>query len=90
MASMIVDTDELKRFRDEIFNRVDDLRERLKKTDEAMDAVAEEWKDHQFKKYNEEFSKDKEEIEPLCKTLEEYENDVLYPMWKVVDEYEKM
>lgn len=87
MAGMIVDPKELKRFRDEILNRVDDLRKQLENTEKAMDAVAEEWKDHQFKKYNEEFSKDKEEIEPLCKRLEEYEADVLYPLWKVADTY---
>lgn len=90
MSSMRTGAEALKKFRDDILERVDDLRDQLKKTEAAMETVAEEWKDDQFRKYNEEFSKDKEEIEPLCKTLEEYENDVLYPMWKVVDEYEKM
>lgn len=89
MASMISSAEAVEKFRNDILDRVKDLRNQLKKTDAAMDAVAEEWKDDQFRKYNEEFSKDKEEIEPLCKTLEEYENDVLYPMWKVLDEYEK-
>lgn len=87
MASMIVSPDELERFRNEILNRVDDLRNQLKKTEAAMDAVAEDWKDHQFKKYNEEFSRDKDEIEPLCKKLEEYEADVLYPLWEIADGY---
>lgn len=90
MASMVTGADALQRFRDDILERVDDLRDQLRKTEAAMDAVAEEWKDDQFRKYNEEFSKDKEEIEPLCKTLEEYENDVLYPLWKVVREYEDL
>lgn len=87
---MVTGADALQRFRDDILERVDDLRDQLRKTEAAMDAVAEEWKDDQFRKYNEEFSKDKEEIEPLCKTLEEYENDVLYPLWKVVREYEDL
>ena len=89
-SSMVTGADALQRFRDDILERVDDLRDQLRKTEAAMDAVAEEWKDDQFRKYNEEFSKDKEEIEPLCKTLEEYEKDVLYPMWKVVREYEDL
>lgn len=90
MSSMITGADALKKFRDDILERVDDLRDQLRKTEAAMDAVAEEWKDDQFRKYNEEFSKDKEEIEPLCKKLEEYESDVLTPLWKIVDEYEHL
>lgn len=80
----------LKKFREDILERVDDLRDQLRKTEAAMDAVAEEWKDDQFRKYNEEFSKDKEEIEPLSKKLEEYERDVLTPLWKIVYDYENL
>ena len=88
--SMRTGAEALKKFRDDILERVDDLRDQLRKTEAAMDAVAEEWKDDQFRKYNEEFSKDKEEIEPLSKKLEEYESDVLAPLWKIVYDYENL
>ena len=82
MRTILLSADALQRFRDDILDRVEYLRYQLKKTEAAMDAVAEGWKDDQFRKYNEEFSKDKEEIESLCKTLEEYDEGVLYPILK--------
>jgi len=78
------------KFRNELLDTVDNLREQLKATERAIDDVAQEWKDSQFKKYNEEFSKDKEQIEPLCKKIEDYENDVLKGLYDIVYEYENL
>ena len=88
MASMITDSTSLKKFRNELLDTVEDLREQLKATENAIDEVSQEWKDPQFKKYHDEFSKDKEQIEPLCKKIEEYEDDVLRGLYDIVYEYE--
>ena len=52
-----------------------------------MEDVAAVWKDMQFLKYEKEFNKDKEMIEPLCKDIEEFESDVLYPLEKILEKY---
>ncbi len=90
MASVITNSTSLKKFRNELLDTVDNLREQLRATESAIDEVSQEWKDPQFKKYNEEFSKDKEEIEPLCKKIEEYEDDVLRGLYDIIYEYENL
>ena len=52
-----------------------------------MEDVSAVWKDMQFLKYEKEFNKDKEMIEPLCKDIEEFESDVLYPLEKILEKY---
>lgn len=89
MASVITNSTSLKKFRNELLDTVEDLREQLRATENAIDEVSQEWKDPQFKKYHDEFSKDKEQIEPLCKKIEEYEDDVLRGLYDIVYEYEK-
>lgn len=90
MASVITNSTSLKKFRDELLDTVDNLREQLRATENAIDEVSQEWKDPQFKKYNDEFSKDKEQIEPLCKKIEEYEDDILRGLYDIVYEYENL
>lgn len=90
MASVITNSTSLKKFRDELLDTVDNLREQLRATENAIDEVSQEWKDPQFKKYNDEFSKDKEQIKPLCKKIEEYEDDVLRGLYDIVYEYENL
>ncbi|MBR1889197.1 MAG: hypothetical protein IJ816_01040 [Alloprevotella sp.] len=90
MASVITNSTSLKKFRNELLDTVDNLREQLRATENAIDEVSQEWKDPQFKKYNDEFSKDKEQIEPLCKKIEEYEDDVLRGLYDIVYEYENL
>ncbi len=90
MASVITNSESLKKFRNELLDTVDNLREQLRVTEQAIEEVAQEWKDPQFKKYNEEFNKDKEQIEPLCKKIEEYEDDVLRGLYDIVYEYENL
>ena len=87
MAGVINDYETLHKFRNELLNTVDNLREQLKKTEKAMEDVAAVWKDMQFLKYEKEFNKDKEMIEPLCKDIEEFESDVLYPLEKILEKY---
>lgn len=87
MAGVINDYETLHKFRNELLDTVDNLREQLKKTETAMEDVAAVWKDMQFQKYEKEFTKDKDKIEPLCKDIEEFESDVLYPLEKILEKY---
>ena len=87
MATMITDPEAIHRLRDDLRTTADGLRQQLKKTEAAMDEVAQEWKDIQFHKYNEEFTKDKEMIPPLCSDIEEFEDDVLRRLEKIAIDY---
>lgn len=90
MASMITSSEAIRRLRDDLLDTVDGLREQLKKTESAMDEVAQEWKDTQFRKYNEEFSKDKELIPPLCNDIEAFEDEVLRRLYEIAKRYEEL
>ncbi len=90
MARMINDSESVKKFCNDIVDTVKKLEEQLRLTEQAMDTVAEEWKDHQFAKYKMEFDKDKEEIKPLCNDLKEHEEDVLYPIYNILRIYEDL
>ena len=84
---IINDVDSLQKFRNELLDTVDDLRTQLKKTEGAIEDVAKTWKDTQFVKFHEGFKEDKEKINPLCKAIEEFENDVLLPLEKILRRY---
>ncbi len=55
-----------------------------------MEEVATVWDDPQFQKYNNEFTKDMEIFPPLCKRIEAYESEVLYPLEQIIREYLEM
>ena len=84
---MISDPDAVKKLRNELLDTVDGLKDQLKKTENAMETVANEWKDAQFQKYNEEFTKDMEIIPPLCSDIEAFEDEVLRPFEEIQREY---
>lgn len=90
MATMITSSEAIRRLRDDLLDTVDGLREQLKKTESAMDEVAQEWKDVQFRKYNEEFTKDKELIPPLCDDIEAFEDEVLRRLYEIAKRYEEL
>lgn len=90
MASMIGNSQAVKKLQNDLLDTVDGLKEQLKKTENAMEEVAKDWKDMQFRKYNEEFTKDKELIPPLCNDIEEFESDVLQKLYEILYEYENM
>ena len=90
MAGVINDIESLHKFRNELLDTVEDLREQLRRTENAIETVAEVWKDQQFLKYEQEFRKDKEKIEPLCKDIEAFEGDVLYPLEKILEKYSNL
>ena len=90
MASMIGNSQAVKKLQNDLLDTVDGLKEQLKKTENAMEEVAKDWKDMQFRNYNEEFTKDKELIPPLCNDIEEFESDVLQKLYEILYEYENM
>lgn len=90
MATMIGNPDSIRKLRNDLLDTVEGLQEQLKKTEAAMDEVANEWKDIQFKKYNEEFTKDKEMIPPLCNDIEEFEDEVLRKLEEILRRYEEL
>lgn len=87
MATMITNPEAIKKLRNDLLDTVDGLKEQLRKTESAMDEVAQEWKDMQFRKYNEEFSKDKEKIPPLCSDIEAFEDEVLRKLYEITIGY---
>lgn len=78
----------VKKFSVELLDIIKDLRENLKKTDISIQEVNKSWKDPKFVEFCEQFEKDKEQIEPLCKQFEEYEEEVLYPLYLRLKDYE--
>lgn len=90
MASMIGNSAAVKKLQNDLIETVNGLKEQLKRTESAMDEVAKEWKDMQFRKYNEEFSKDTELIPPLCNDIEEFESDVLQELYRILYDYENL
>ena len=87
MNAMILDGEELQKFRNKMQATVEDLRKQLRETQRMMEEVAQGWKDEQFKKYNTEFSEDVERFEPLCQKIEVFDNEVLLKLQKNLEEY---
>lgn len=87
MPAMINDPEAVQKFRNELRELVDQLQDQLKRTDSAMEEVAESWKDEQFKKYHREFTKDRDIFPPLCKDIEEFESGPLYNLQSILEEY---
>lgn len=87
MATMINDPEAVSELRNKLLVTVDGLQDQLRKTERAMDVVAEEWKDIQFQKYYDGFIEDKEKINPLCKDIEAFEDEVLRPLQEILEDY---
>lgn len=92
MATMISSSSAVRRLRNDLLDTVDGLKEQLKKTEAAMEEVAQDWKDSdpQFRKYNEEFTKDKELIPPLCNDIDAFEDEVLRHLYEILKRYEEL
>ena len=56
MGTMITGSESMYRFCDELLETVDQLQEQLKNTERAMDEVATDWKDAQFKEFHKQFT----------------------------------
>lgn len=79
MASTVVNNPEsIHQFRGQIVEAIEKLDNQLKKTERAIEVVSESWKDDQFQQFRANFDVDKEQIRPLQKVLNNYENNILY------------
>ena len=60
---------------------IDNLRDKLKDTEDAIETVKNEgWDDPKFVQFEKNFSVDKEQIKSLYDVLERYKNEVLIPL----------
>lgn len=90
MAQIINDWEAMIKFRGDLRDTVESLEEQLKRTENALEEVAKSWKDEQFRKYNDEFSKDKEEIPPLCDKITDFEEGPLQRLEEIIKEYTEL
>lgn len=88
MATMITDPKAVYQLRQKLTTTVEGLNEQLRRTENAIEDVAKDWKDEQFKMFNEGFDKDKEQIIPLCKRIERFECEVLQRLQKIAEKYQ--
>lgn len=84
---MVVDPDELYNFRCKLSELSDKLMEQLHRTDAAMDAVAKEWQDEQFQKYRDEFTEDRDLIQPLSDQINQFQEGPLQQFENLTREY---
>lgn len=87
MAAIQNDVESLKKFRGELLDTSDNLKEQLSRTEAAIEEVAAVWGDSQFVKFKEGFDQDKDVIKPLCDEIEEFEGDVLLPLENILRRY---
>lgn len=86
-VGIVNDVESLKKFRGELLDTSDDLKEQLNRTESAIEEVAESWGDSQFVKFKEGFEQDKDVIKPLCDEIEDFEYDVLLPLENTLRKY---
>lgn len=84
---MVVDADELYSFRCRLSELSEKLMEQLRRTDAAMEAVAKEWQDEQFRKYRDEFAEDRDMIHPLSDQINQFQEGPLQQFENIVREY---
>lgn len=87
MPAMINAPEAVARFRNQLVELTEHLREQMRRTDAAMEEAAAEWDDPQFKKYQAEFRQDREVFDPLCDNIEEFEQGPLFRLQQILEEY---
>ncbi|MGN0224741.1 MAG: hypothetical protein ACI4A7_01475, partial [Prevotella sp.] len=84
---MQVDPDELYNFRCQLSELSEKMMEQLRRTDAAMEAVAKEWQDVQFHKYHDEFTEDRDLIQPLSDQINQFQEGPLQQFENIAREY---
>ena len=84
---MHVDPDELYNFRCQLSELSDNLMEQLRRTDAAMETVAKEWQDERFQKYRDEFTEDRDLIQPLSEQFNQFQEGPLQQLEMIIREY---
>ena len=75
------------RFRQQLEETSKNLRDQLRKTEAAIETVAQGWKDVQFEQFKNGFEEDKEIIDPLCKEIDDFNNVLLQPLQGTIKRY---
>jgi len=65
------------RYRQQIRSAKEQLMAQLQKTEAAIETVSASWKDNNFIQFHSNFNVDKEQIKPLCKVLDDYDQIIL-------------
>lgn len=86
-TGLINDPSLIRSYRSEINDAVENLRNQMRRTEDAISTVSQGWKDAQFQQFQENFGKDKELILPLCNVLETYRDDILYRLEENMNQY---
>jgi len=84
---MVVDPDELYNFRCQLAELSEKLMEQLRRTDAAMETVAKVWQDEQFQKYRDEFTEDRDLIQPLSDQINQFQGGPLQQFENITREY---
>ena len=85
-SQVIVDPVQVNTFIGQIHDNVEQLERQIPKTEEALNTVAQSWKDEQFTKFKTKFDEDMAMIKPLCDALHNYE-DILTQYKNKLDVY---
>lgn len=87
MGQVINDWQAMRKYRGHLRETVKKLQEQLKRTEHAIDDVATEWKDEQFRMFKERFAEDKNMFPPLCKKIEVFEQGPLQKTEDIIRRY---
>ena len=79
-ATVVNDPESIHAYRQQIAERIEQLRGLITKTEGAIQTVSESWKDNQFQQFHNNFNQDMAQIKPLCDVLSNYEGNLLYQL----------
>ena len=88
MPSTIVnDPESIQNYRGKIANSIENLEMQIQKTERAIEAVSESWKDNNFVEFHRNFEEDMNMIKPLCNVLRDYEGNILFQLQQKLETY---
>lgn len=86
-ATISNNSESLHQYRDQISDRINELKESFKNTEIAIEKASETWKDDQFTEFQKYFHEDKGRLEPLWLGLERW-HSLLGDLEKGLIDYE--
>jgi uncharacterized protein YukE len=81
------DPEAIHSYRQQIVGAIEKLEGQLKKTESAVNTVAQGWKDNQFQQFQQNFDEDKARIPELCNVLRHYDEHILYDLEQKLNNY---
>lgn len=87
-STVINNSSSIHDYRGQIAHAIDELKLNFRKTEQAIETVAESWKDDNFREFQDNFNEDKEKILPLCDVLDNYQSNLLYQLEKKLERLE--